>query len=344
MATSHHRNRSRPRPRSRSRSRIASLLGGITLGSCIASVFCNIVFAQEFPSRAVTILGQFGPASPPEIEARLMAPYLEKAWGKPVVVESRPGAGGLIATEAVVRAAPDGHTLLATGAGIATYKLLVKDLRFDPVHDLEPVTTYADYPGGFMTNTQVPAKTIEEFIAYARANAGKLNYASVGRTTTVFTVELLKAATGMQLHEIPYTTGGDFQTSLVRNDTQIENDTFTVASRKKIEGGVPIRPLLTIGDKRAPAFPDVPSSSEKGWYIPRNGWYALMAPKGTSKAVLDKIAADVMRYTATPEAQKHGADLGVYMTGTTPDQLRQLMERDSKAWADIAQKIGIKPE
>jgi tripartite-type tricarboxylate transporter receptor subunit TctC len=308
------------------------------------SVFGSAAFGQQFPARQITILGQFGPASPPEVEARLMAPFLASLWGQAVVVESKPGAGGLIAVEQVIKAPADGYTLLSGAAAIATYTLLVKDMRFDPIRDLEPVSIYAEYPGGFVTNTQVPARTIEEFVAYAKTNAGKLNYASVGRSTTVFTVELLKALTGMQLTEIPHKTAADFQTSLLRNETQLLNTSFSEQTRAQIAGGLPMRPLLTIGEQRSSVFPDVPTTREKGWYIPRNGWYALFAPKGTPKPVLDQLAAGVARYTQSAEAQKRAKDLGVLIRSTTPDELRQLIDRDSKAWSDIAQQRGIKPE
>lgn len=316
----------------------------IWLGGVAAALVCGLAQAQQYPARQVTIVNGFGGASAVEIEVRAMVPFLEKAWGHPVVVDSRPGAAGMIATEMVTRAAPDGYTLLAGSAGLLTYKLLFKDVRFDWMTDLDPVTIYADYRGGFLINTQVPARTIEEFIALAKANPGKYNYASVGRTSSVLVFEILKAATGIQVTHIPHKTSADSQNSLIRNDAQLLATTFDMGLKSRIAGGLPIRPILTVGDTRAPVFPDVPTSSEKGWYIPKNGWYALFAPKGTPKPIIDRIAGDVARYAATPAAQKRAADLGVSIVGSTPAELRQLMERDNKTWTDIAQRIGLKPE
>jgi tripartite-type tricarboxylate transporter receptor subunit TctC len=298
--------------------------------------------AQQFPSRRVTVLGGFGPASPPEIELRLMAPFLSKLWGQPVVVENKIGAGGLISLEEAVKSPPDGYTLVYGVAAMATYKLLVKDLRFDPLTDLVPISIYADYPGGFWTNDKVPARTIEEFVAYAKANAGKLNYGAVGRSTTVFTVEFLKGVTGIEMPPVTYKGGGDVVTAMIRNEVQLVNLTSSELDKGNLKNG--LRPLLTIGDQRAPAFPDVPAAAEKGWQIPRNGWYALFAPRGTPRPVIDTIATGIRQYLQSPENKERAAKAGIYIPSSGPDQLRQQMERDAKAWATIAERIGIKPE
>jgi tripartite-type tricarboxylate transporter receptor subunit TctC len=301
------------------------------------------VLAQDFPAKPVTFILPFAAGGPSEPSIRRMLPHLEKAWGKPVVLDARPGAGGIIGTEFVVRAPPDGYTLLWTPASLTVLKLLFKDLRFDPIKDLAPVSLTLQVPGGLIVNTTVPAKTIEEFIAYAKANPGKLNYGSSGRTSIMLTVEAFKKATGTDIKEVPFTATAQLIASVLRNDLQLYEAPLDLALKSQADAGK-VRPLLMIGDHRSRVFPDVPTSAEKGWNIRSNGWQGLLAPAGTPKAVIDLIAAEMARYAASPEAQAYAQSSGADVLSSTPEQFRQLIESDVKVWSDVASNIGLKPE
>lgn len=308
----------------------------------LAAAFVAPAFAQDFPTRTVTIVTNVAPGGPQDAEGRALARFLEPGLGKPVVVENRPGAGGIVATEAVVKANPDGHTLLLIGAGITTFRILFKDLRFDPEKDLAPVSIFVQNPSGFITNAQVPARNIDEFVAYARANPGKLNFATVA-PSQLLVVEALKRATGIQMTEVGYPGGAQVTAGLLRNDIQFYNNPLNRELKAQVEAGK-LRPLLMIGDKRARVFPEIPTSAEKGWNIPSNAWLGLLATGGTPAAVVNRLAAEVAKYAASPEAQKRAEDLGIEVAAGTPAQMHQVMESDSRTWAQIANAIGLKAQ
>jgi tripartite-type tricarboxylate transporter receptor subunit TctC len=299
--------------------------------------------AQTYPSKTVTILLGFPAGSPPEIQARFLAQHLEKAWKQPVVLDIRPGAGGLIATQTLVKAPPDGHTLHWTTATIAALKVLIKDPGFDNLRDIAPVSTVIDSPGGIVTNTQIPARNVDEFIAYVKANPGKLNYGSAGRNTVMLVLEAFKRAAGIQLTEISYAGQPQYMTALLRNDVQLVQAQLNLQMKAQVDANQ-VRPLLIVGNRRSKVFPDLPTAAERGWNIPRNGWNSIVAPANTPKPILEAIAAEIARYVATPEAIKQAADNGLDMVATTPEQLRQLIESDSRTWAEIAAAIGLQPQ
>jgi tripartite-type tricarboxylate transporter receptor subunit TctC len=298
--------------------------------------------AQDYPARPVVIVVGFAAGGPFE-NIRPLAQFLEKAWNKPVIVENHPGAGGLVGTELVARSEPDGYKLLYGFAGMTAFKALVKDLRFDPIKDFAPISTYIELPGGFVTNPQVPARTMDEFIAYARANPGKLNYGSLGRNTSMLVVEAMAKTAGIKLTEIPYAGTAPATTGLLRNDVQLINATYNAQLKSQADSNV-LRPLLVIAARRAKLFPEIPTAAEKGYILPRFGWTGLLAPANTPRPAIDRIAAEMARFAASPEAQKYAVEQGVDLSSSTPEQMRQLMESESKLWLDIAESVGLQPQ
>jgi tripartite-type tricarboxylate transporter receptor subunit TctC len=308
-----------------------------------ALVLSSAAPAQDYPSRAITLLLPFGAGGPSEAIIRRLAADFEQTWGKPVVVEARPGAGGLIGAEALVKAPPDGHTLMWGFASLAAYKVLVKDLHFDPMRDIAPVSMLVNVPGGLVTNGQVPVKNVDEFIAWVKANPGKYNYASAGRTTQYMIMEAFKSATGANLSEISFTAQAQILQALLRNDVQLAQMPLDRAMRAQVEAGK-LKALVMVGERRAPVFPEIPTTAEKGWNIPNNGWQALFAPAATPAPIIDKLAAEVARYTASAETRKVAEESGMDLQSSTPAQLRQMMERDSRLWASIAASVGLQPQ
>ena len=319
-----------------------SALKSWIVGVIAAVALAGGALAQDYPSKPITIIVPFPPGGPFEV-VRHLAAHMEAKWGKSVIIDNRPGAGGLIGAQAVSKATPDGYTLLFLGASVASLKVLVKDTTFDPVTDLAPVSMFADFPSGFVTNGDVPAKNIDQFVAWAKANPGKVNYGSVGPNASMLGIEAFKRAAGIDMTDIPYSGGAQTLTALLRNDVQFTGVALNKGIKQQVDEGK-VTPLIAIGAKRPRLFPDVPSTAEKGYNIPRNGWSAMFAPPGTPKAILDKLAAEVAIYVKTPGAAKVADDLGVELGASTPEELGQQVKSDAKGWADIANTIGFKPQ
>jgi len=299
--------------------------------------------AQTFPTRQVTIIVGYGGGSPPEIEARSLAEFFSKAWSKPVIVEPRPGAGTIIAHQAVLNAPPDGHTIIWSSASISAFKVLNKELPFDPLKDFAPISTVVGFASGLATNTKVPAKTVEEFVAYAKANPGKLNYASAGQNTVLLVMEAFKMATGAPLTEIAYPALPQYMVALLRNDVQLAQATANRQLKAQVDAG-DVRVLLIPGNRRSPLFPDVPTAAELKLDVPRNDWQPLLGPGRMPKAAVDVVAAEVGRYVNDPEVKKRAADRGIELIGSTPEQLRELMDHDAAVYQKVANTIGLKPQ
>lgn len=299
--------------------------------------------SQDYPQRTVTIIAPYGAGSPTEAEARRLGAHFEKTFKRSFIVENKPGAGASIGAAHVAKSAPDGHTLLYIGAAIASFKVLVKELSFDPHKDLVPVSLVMTLWSTFVVSSQSPFKTIEELVAHVKANPGKLNYGSAGRNTTMLKAEaLLRAAGGLRMQEIPYPGEAQYLAALLRNDVQFSAGSLA-GVRGQIEAGT-MRPLLVMGDKRAPSLPNVPTTVEKGWHVPDNGWSGLFAPAGTPRAIVDRLAAEASRYVADPEVRKRGEAAGIEYIGLPTEQFRRRIESESKAWADTANALGVKPE
>jgi tripartite-type tricarboxylate transporter receptor subunit TctC len=300
--------------------------------------------ADEYPSRPITVILPFSAGSPAEPPMRLFAQFVEPVWKQPIVLETRPGAGSLIGIEAVVRAQPDGYTLLYTGASLSQLKIFTKDLSFDPRTALAPIADFMEFQTFLLTNSQVPVKTIEEFVAYAKANPGKLNYGAAGRSSTQLAMEVFKRATGAPLTEVSYGGQAAYVTALLRNDVQIVPASLGSGVKGQIDAGA-FKPLMVFGSKRSPVYPDVPAASDKGWSLPSFGWFGLYAPAGTQRSIIDKISGEVRRFAAQPEAQKRVLDSGgAVLTGSTPEQFRDTLDNDTRVWTEIANAIGIKPQ
>jgi tripartite-type tricarboxylate transporter receptor subunit TctC len=307
-----------------------------------ALAFCALAQAQEYPTKTVTVMTSIGAGSPTEQECRGAAQFIEAAWKKPFLIEPRPGAGGSLAAAAVAKSAPDGHTLFCTGPGITTFKLLIKDLSFDPLKDLVPVTMISEFVGVYAINAQAPYKTFDEFVAYARANPGKLNFASAGRNSVVLSFEALKRAANINLTEIPYPGTPQFVLALARNDVQIVQ--APIGSVKgQIDSGA-LRPILVNGNRPALLYPGLPTPADKKLNLPLNTWTGIFAPAGTPKAILDRLAAEVANYAQSSAAKKREADGFINFFGSTPEQFKQLVDNDAKRWGEIVAALGWKPE
>jgi tripartite-type tricarboxylate transporter receptor subunit TctC len=312
----------------------------VALLTCMCSVQ-----AQEYPApgRAIMIVVPVAAGGPTDLPVRLFAERAKKDINANMVVENKPGAGTIIGVEYVTRAQPDGYTLLFGGGSVWQLPMMFKDLRFDPTKDLAPISTVMEFLQFLLINSQTPAKNIDEFIAYAKANPGKLNYGAVQHHVTMLQIEAFKRVAGIKLQEISYSGQATYVQALLRNDVQL-----VTGSPGGIKGMIDdgrLRPVLYFGAARSQMYPDVPSVGEKGWNLPGAGWYALFAPAATPKPILDKLSAEMRRFTSDPEAQKMVMDrAGARLIGSTPEELRQQFDADLKVWKDVADSVGMKPE
>lgn len=315
------------------------------VGAVVASLFATTIVSaqpQSYPDKAIKLVVPFSAGGLVDVDARRVALHLGKAWGKPVIVENKPGAGGVIAIEAVVRANHDGYTLLYGGPTISTLKVLIKNMTFDPLKDLVPISTTMEPVQLYATNVQSSAKSLKEFLELARANPGKLNYGSAGRNSTMLVMEGLKYAGKISLVQIPFPGESQYVLALMRDDVQIAPMSL-VSNLPLIQAGK-LRVLAVGGEVRAPQLPDVPTAIELGYDVPSMGWFGLFAPAGTPKDIVEKISAEIRAYEALPETREQALKSGYTARGSTPDEFKATIQKAESAWERIAKFANIQPE
>ncbi|MGZ9067028.1 MAG: Bug family tripartite tricarboxylate transporter substrate binding protein [Burkholderiales bacterium] len=279
---------------------------------------CAADAASSYPNRPVRLVTG-SPGSTSDIAARFVAQKLTERWGRTVVVDNRPGAGGIIGTEIVAQSAPDGYTLIVGQIGThASPQFLFKKLAYDPIKDFAPITLLTNSGIALVINPSMPVNTLKDFVAYARSRPGTLNYGSAGGgTSSQLSGELFNQMTGAKLVHIPYKGAGFALTAVVQGETQAAFLSTTTASAQVKAGK--LKALAVMSPKRFPAAPDIPSVTEAGFPgIESSVWFGLLAPAGTPKAIVDKINHDVVAILKTPEARSQLLVQGAEPTPTTP--------------------------
>lgn len=285
-----------------------------------------------FPDRPITVIVPYAAGGAGDVLTRLISDAMEKKLGQPIVIDARGGGGGMIGAKAVASAAPDGHTLMmgATNNFVINQFMFPKT-SFDPLTEFVPITKVAVVPSVMYMNPAVPAKTLGEFVAYAKANPGKLSYSSpsVG-TTPHLAVERLKQLTGIELVHVPYRGAPPAMQALITGDVQLYLAGWGVG-RAFVDSGK-ARALAVASEKRLPNVPDVPTASESGvpGYIAEN-WWGLAAPKGTPQPIITALHDAVQAALQDPAVMKKLAELGYLPGGESPAQFA----KDAKAEADI---------
>jgi tripartite-type tricarboxylate transporter receptor subunit TctC len=319
---------------------------GVLAVACVGLLLPAVALAQApqaWPTRTVTLVVPFAAGGTTDIVARLVGVRLSRLWGQNVVVENRPGAGGNIGGAVVAKAAPDGQTLLVPSGSIVTVNPhLYKDMGFDVQKDLLPVTNMAAGPMIVVLHPSVPATTLKEFIAYAKANPGVANMGSAGIGSQVHMAgEGFADAAGIEMKHVPYK--GE---SLAYNDLvggQIQFIVGNIAGASSFAKAGKLRALAVTSKERSKMMPDVPTADEAG--LPgfeSTGWFGLMAPAGTPKAVVDKIQADTAKVLADPEVQAALAAQGMTTIGNTPAEMATQIAEESKKWARVVSNRNLK--
>jgi tripartite-type tricarboxylate transporter receptor subunit TctC len=315
----------------------------LAAGAAALPAVSRIARAQAYPTRPVRIIVGLAAGGPADIVARLIAQWLSERLGQPFVVENRTGAATNIATEAVVRAPADGYTLLFVTAANAINTSLYEKLNFNLSRDIVPVASLIRAPSVMEVNPSVAARTVPEFIAYAKANPGKLTMASsgIGTPSHVFG-ELFKFMTGVNLVHVPYRGGGPALNDLLGGQVQVYFAP-TVNSIEYIKAGK-VRPLAITTATRSEALPDVPTVSE---FVPGyegSFWFGVGAPKSTPAEIVDKLNKEVNAALDDPKMKARLADLGGVALPQSPAEFGKLIADETEKWAKVIKFAGIKAD
>jgi tripartite-type tricarboxylate transporter receptor subunit TctC len=315
----------------------------LAAGAIALPAVSRIARAQAYPSRPVRIIVPFAPAGASDITARLIGQWLSERLGQQFVIENRPGGGGNIGTEAVVRAPADGYTLLMVGSANASNATFYDKLNFNFIRDIAPVGSVFRGPYVMVVNPSVPARSVPEFIAYAKANPGKLTMASSGTGAVPHVAgELFKMMAGIDMVHVPYRGGGPALTDLLAGQVQVYFPT-TVASIGYIRAGR-LRALAVTAATRSDALPDIPTVGE---FLPgyeASTWDGVGAPKGTPAEIVEKLNKEVNAGLADPTMKARLADLGGDVLALSPADFGKLIAEETAKWAKVVKFSGVKAE
>jgi len=311
------------------------------VGASVLALVCCGALAQGYPSQPIRILLPYGTGGVADITARVVAQKLSQELGQPVIIDNRPSAGQIVATEAVKSAAPDGYTLLGVTVTNTVNATLYPKLSFDFIRDIEPVVGYFRSPNVIVVNPLFPAKTLGEFVDYAKAHPGKINYASNGPgSMPQITCELFKAMTGIELFHVPYR--GSYMPDLLGGQVQVAFNS-PVTTMGSIQSGQ-LRALAVTSTKRLDALPDVPTVAE---FVPGYEayvWHGIGAPKGTPMEIISKLNKEINAVIADPKIIKRFAELGGVPLGGSPAEFRKLIADETDKWGKVIRAAGIKAE
>ena len=307
---------------------------------CVAGTAC----AQTYPAKAVRLVVPFLAGGSTDIVGRTVAQKLNEMWGQPVVVDNRPGGGTTIGTEAVARAAPDGYTLLVTPAPFTINPSLLAKIPYDALNDFAPITLINTTPLVMVVHPGVPAKTVKELIALAKAKPGKLNFGSSGTGgSNHLAGELFDAMAGVKMVHIPYKGNAGALTDIVGGHLDVVYNGLTSALAL-IKGGK-LRVLAVTSLQRTAALPDVPTLNESGLKgFEAVAWNGLTAPAKTPREVILKINADVLKIVNSPELKERLKAEGSDPVGSSPEQFAAFLRSEVAKWAKVIKIAGVKPE
>jgi len=291
-------------------------------------------YSQEWPDKTVRIVVPFGPGGGTDIQGRLLSKKFYESMGQTFVVDNRPGAAGLIGTEQVTKAAPDGYTILFTTASLSVnVTLYQKTIAFDPVKDLVPVSWISSVPLVLVVHPTVPVKSVPELVTLAKKSA-KMTAGSNGAGTTSFlAVEMLNQATGLKIVNVTYKGGGPAITALIGGEVDFEFATALAAAPHLKSGKV--RGLAVTTAKPAAAFPELPTMASVYPGFDVDNWYAMFMPAGTPKPIVDKLNAEIIKALKSADVQSYMAKEGGQPVGSAPQELAQLFNREVTKYARV---------
>ena len=315
----------------------------LALGAAALPAVPRLARAQAYPTKPVRIIVTFPPGSVSDILARPLAQWLQEQLGQPFVIDNRPGAGGTIGTEAAVRASPDGYTLLLVAGAHMVNATLYDKLSFNFIRDIAPIVGTSRESAVLTVNPSVPARTVPEFIAYAKANPGKINMASAGvGSPSHVTGELFKMMTGVNMLHVPYRGSPPAFTDLIAGQVQVTFQT-TSASIAHIRAGT-LRALAVTTTSRSVVLPDLPSVSE---FVPgyeASAVWGLGAPRNTPAEIVDKLNKEINAALADPKFKGRLTDMGISVLVGSPADFGKLIAAETEKWGKVVKFANIKPE
>ena len=315
----------------------------LAAGAAALPAGSRFAWAQTYPARPVRWIVPFGPAGATDITARLIGQWLSERLGQQFVIENRPGAGGNIGSEAVVRAPPDGYTLLLVSAANAINATFYDKLNFNVVRDIAPVAPIVRFPYIMVVNPSVPAKTLPEFIAYAKANPGKLSMASAGVGNSGHVIgELFKMMTGINMVHVPYRGAAPALTDLLGGQVQVYFAT-TPASIEYIRSGK-LRALAVTSATRWKGLPDIPTLSDFVPGFEATSWYGVGAPRNTPSEIIEKLNKEINAGLADPKMKMRLADLGGTVLPGSPADFGKLIADETEKWGKVIRAANVKAD
>ncbi len=317
---------------------LAAALGLLSLACTLPAA------AQTYPSKPITIVVPASPGGAIDLTARLIGQKLQESWGQSVVIDNRAGATGIIGTDLIAKAPPDGHTLVLVASSHAINPSMVKKLPFDTVKSFEPVALTHVVPLVLVVSPTLPVNSVKELITYGKANPGKLSFASSGSGGAPhFSGEMFKSMSGVEMTHIPYKGSTLAHPDLISGRTSLMFDTVAAVNTQVKANR--LRALAVTTTKRSSVLPEVPTMQEAGVVgYETSTWGGLLAPAATPKATIAKLNAEVVRILALPEVRKTMLDNGIEPGGGTPQQFADFIGTEMVKWAKVAKDAGIQPE
>ena len=316
--------------------------------SALAMVIAvDVAGAQQtdaYPGRPVRLIVPFAAGGLNDVVARLVAPYLERALGQPFIIDNRPAASGIVGTDATAKATPDGYTLLMVASSFTVIPATHQKVPYDAQRDLAPIVMVAKNALLFLVNPKVPAKSLAEFVALAKADPGKFNYASPGAATqTHLVVELFSQRAGIKLQHIPYRGGAPAMTAMVAGDTQF-TAISTLLSLPQIQSAA-LRAIASGSLTRDPQLPDLPTVAEQGFPgFEAIQWIGLLTTAGTPTQIIERLNAEINRALRDPDLIAKFAQQGIAPAGGTPADFQRTIATDLRNWTETARAANIKAE
>ncbi|MFO1110025.1 MAG: tripartite tricarboxylate transporter substrate binding protein [Bradyrhizobium sp.] len=301
----------------------------------------RLAYAQNYPSRPVRLIIGYTPGGSADLTARLMGQWLSEKLGQSFVIENRPGGGTNIATEAALRAPPDGYTLLLVAPANAINATLYEKLNFNFIQEVEPIAGLIRFPNVVVVNPSLPIKTIPELIAYAKANPGKLNMASSGNGSTIhMSGELFKMLTGINMVHVPYRGGAPALTDLIGGQVQVMFDNIPTCAEHVKSGK--LRGLAVTSTTRSEILPDLPTVAD---FLPgyeASAWYGIGAPKGTPGEVVDRLNKTINEILADPKVKAKFSEYGAMLLPGSPADFGKLLAEETEKWGKVVKFSGAK--
>lgn len=316
-----------------------------TLLGALCALAAALAHAQAYPSKPIRIIVPFAPGGPTDTHSRWAAQQLNAAFGQPVIVDNRGGASGVIGTEAVAKAAPDGYTLLGGNPGPLTIAPSVrKQLAYDGIRDFAPITLIARSASCMCAHPSVPAKGLKQFIAIAKAGPGKINYATPGvGTVGHLAIESFATLAGIKMTMVPYKGAALYVVDLIAGNIDFAQIQIFQAA-PYVRGGK-LRALGVTAVARSPLLPDVPTAAEQGLKgFSSYNWNGILAPAGTPRAIIDRIHAVLSKPLNSPDTRKQLEAVGYEVSGDGPAEFAVFIKAETEKWAKVAKAAGIQPE